>query len=301
MFCYRCGASMPDDAQVCPQCAAPVQNQPLPPPSQEQAPPPPSAWLNVPPAQTSYPQGQFYPGQPFQQPTATDGKATASLVLGILSFLCFGPLTGIPAIICGHLSRTSIRQSMGRLSGEGMALAGLIMGYCNLVFFVLFVAAIMIPNLMRVRVNANEAAAKSLIRTINSKQVTYSTTYPDKGYAPDLATLGPGQSGSCPAGGTAEHACLLDSTLGNYTCTAGSWCIKTSYKYTMAAEERCNEPAPGQESAQHCNYVVMATPVNETMGSKSFCSVADAVVREHSGQISQPITAEVCSSWTPLS
>src|SRR5580765_6090818 len=56
MFCSKCGASMPDDSAVCPQCATPVQGATLPP----QPPPPPqaatptpastSAWLNVPPA-----------------------------------------------------------------------------------------------------------------------------------------------------------------------------------------------------------------------------------------------------------
>jgi type II secretory pathway pseudopilin PulG len=297
---------MPDDAQVCPQCAAPVQNDPVPPPPAAAAPPPPpSAWLNVPPAQPQYaPQGQFYPGQgqPYAQPAQTDTKATVSLVLGIISILCFGVLTGIPAIILGHISRGNISRSMGRLSGGGMALTGLILGYCSLVFSTFFIAAIMIPNLLRARNAANESAAASTVRTLNTSQVTYITMYPGKGYAPDLATLGPGQSGSCAGTGaaTAEHACLIDAILGRYTCTAGSWCTKGAYKYSMAAEEKCDEPAPGQERAQHCNYVVVATPVNESMGTKSYCSVADAVVRVRYGRVSQPITGDECETWNPV-
>src|SRR5436853_444777 len=91
----------------------------------------------------------------------TDGKAIGSLVCGILSLVCFSFLTGIPAIVLGHISRSSIRNSMGRLKGEGMALAGLIMGYISIVLIpvILIVATIAIPSLLRARQTANEAAA----------------------------------------------------------------------------------------------------------------------------------------------
>ena len=32
----------------------------------------------------------------------TSAQAIWSLVLGILSFICFGLFAGIPAVICGH-------------------------------------------------------------------------------------------------------------------------------------------------------------------------------------------------------
>ncbi len=175
MFCFKCGASMPDDSAVCPQCATPVQGVTLPP----QPPPPPqagastpastSAWLNVPPAQSQYPpQGQ----------SQTDGGAIVSMVLGIASFaLCLSFITGIPAIILGHISWSKIRRSAGRLKGEGMALTGLILGYLSLPF-ILIVAAIAIPNLLRARISANESAAMSTVRTINTIQVTYEHCVP---------------------------------------------------------------------------------------------------------------------------
>lgn len=310
MFCFRCGTAMPDDAKVCPKCAAPVENAPAPQNTQA-APPPPapsaqstSAWLNVPPAQAQYPQGQPYAPQPpqYQQQPQTDGKATASLVLGILSILCFGILTGIPAIILGHVSRGNIKRSMGRVSGGGMALAGLILGYCGLFFSTLLIAAVMIPNLLRARITANESAAASTVRTLNTSQVSYSTTYPEKGYAPDLATLGPGQSGSCAGNGTAEHACLIDSVLGNYTCTTGSWCTKGGYKYSVAANRECAESTSGSQenAAQNCNYIVVATPVSTSTGTKSFCSTSDAIIRQHFGLVAEPITVDECSSWSPI-
>src|SRR5689334_21604277 len=166
MFCFKCGASMPDDATICLQCATPVQSVPTapPPPQARQGGPSPvsnSAWLNAPPSQTQYPPQQAYPPQaqpnPGQYQPQTDGKATASLILGILSMLCFGLLTGLPAIILGHISRGNIEQSRGRLTGAGMALTGLILGYVSIVSTIMIIAAIAIPNLMRARMSANES------------------------------------------------------------------------------------------------------------------------------------------------
>src|SRR6266496_6460414 len=45
--------------------------------------------------------------------------AIASFVLGLLSMVCFGFLAGIPAIICGHIARSRVRQSPARYTGAG--------------------------------------------------------------------------------------------------------------------------------------------------------------------------------------
>ncbi len=55
------------------------------------------------------------------------------------------------------------------------------------VAIILIIAAIAIPNLMRSRMAANEASAVGSLRTINTAQVTYSTTY-GTGFGP-LANL----------------------------------------------------------------------------------------------------------------
>jgi type II secretory pathway pseudopilin PulG len=294
---------MPEDATVCPQCATPVQAMPTPPPPPQQPSTPnpasTSAWLNVPPA----PAPSQYPpqAQPYQryQPPKTDGGAIASMVLGIASFvLCLSFLAGIPAIILGHISRSKIRKSMGRLQGDGLALTGLILGYISLLFIPI-IAAIVIPNLLRARISANESAARATVRTINTTQVTYSTTYPEQGYARDLATLG----GNCSGGGTAEHACLLDSQLGQANCTSGVWCQKGAYKYTISSN--CAPPNFGtqqQGTENACaDYVIAATPINSNTGRRSYCSVSDAVIRSRSGfPLDTPPTAEECQGWTPL-
>lgn len=304
MFCFKCGASMPEDATVCPQCATPVQAVPTPPPpSQQPSTPNPastSAWLNVPPAPLQQPPQYPPQAQPYRayQPAKTDGGAITSMVLGIASFaLCLSFLTGIPAIIIGHISLSRIKKSMGRLKGEGLALTGLILGYISLPF-ILIIAAIAIPNLLRARISANEATAASTVRTINTSQITYSTTYPEQGYARDLATLG----GNCTTG-TAEHACLLDRQLGQANCTSGVWCQKGPYRYTVSsncAPARFDEQQQGTDNA--CTeYVIAATPINSNTGRRNYCSVSDAVIRSRfSGPLSTPPTAEECQTWEPL-
>ena len=66
----------------------------------------------------------------------TASVAVASLVLGILGLILIGPLGAIPAIICGHLARTKIKQNPQTLTGDGLAVAGLILGYITLVLSV---------------------------------------------------------------------------------------------------------------------------------------------------------------------
>jgi type II secretory pathway pseudopilin PulG len=315
MFCFKCGASMPDESTVCPQCAAPVQVAPPPAAQTPQAggtpPASTSAWLNPPSAQTQYPAQGQYPSQaqPYRgqnQPLSaqqTDVKATASLVLGIMSLFCLSVLAGIPAIILGHMSKANIRRSMGRLKGDGMATAGLVMGYISTAAMplILIIAAIAIPNLLRAKISANESAAASTMRTINTAQVVYQTKYPEKGYAPDLATLGNGPNGSCSGEGTAEHACLIGGTIGSASCTSGSWCQKGGYRFTVVAD--CGASAAQQGDGTGCKeYVSTASPVSSATGLHNYCSVSDAIIRvRREGPLAKPPTAEECGEWPPIS
>lgn len=81
--------------------------------------------------------------------------AVWSLILGIAALtLCCLPLA-IPAIICGHLARAQVKQAPGVVSGSGMAMAGLIMGYLSVGVLILacILGAIMsvtvLPLIMR--------------------------------------------------------------------------------------------------------------------------------------------------------
>lgn len=88
-----------------------------------------------------------------------------SLVLGILSVVACGPVTGIPAIICGHMARSTIKMDPDNLSGEGMALAGLIMGYFSIIAFILLaivgiLIAITVPSMIHMFQDLQKGAAQ---------------------------------------------------------------------------------------------------------------------------------------------
>jgi hypothetical protein len=84
--------------------------------------------------------GQPFGGQPFGA-RATNGLAIAALVCAICQVF-FWFVTGIPAIVLGHLARRQIRQT-GE-AGDGMALAALIFGYVGLALAALFVVILVV-------------------------------------------------------------------------------------------------------------------------------------------------------------
>jgi hypothetical protein len=64
-----------------------------------------------------------------------NGLGVWSLVLGILSMVCFGPFAGIPAIITGVLGRKAVATNQA--NNGGLALAGIILGAVGCAFWVL--------------------------------------------------------------------------------------------------------------------------------------------------------------------
>jgi len=74
--------------------------------------------------------------QNFQQPYQTSTLAIVSLVLGIVSWFLLPLLGAIVAVITGHMAKREIRDSQGRLTGDGMATVGLVLGYLQLVLSV---------------------------------------------------------------------------------------------------------------------------------------------------------------------
>src|SRR6266852_82488 len=79
------------------------------------------------------------------------------------------------------------------------------------VAIILIIAAIAIPNLLRSRMAANESSAVGTIRTLNTAEVTYSTTYPTVGFGA-LTQLG-GTPATCATTATSTLACLVDDTI----------------------------------------------------------------------------------------
>jgi len=98
------------------------------------------------------PAGPLGPMIPYHQPgyyqamvpvTPTNGLAIGSLVCGILEFFTFG-LAAVPAVILGYLARGQIRHTGER--GDGMAIAGLILGWLAIGGWALFILALAAAN-----------------------------------------------------------------------------------------------------------------------------------------------------------
>jgi type IV pilus assembly protein PilA len=192
------------------------------------------------------------------------GKATASLICGIFFFIL---PAAICAIILGHIAHGEIKRSAGRLIGSGRATAGLVLGYMGVAFipFMLIIAAIAIPNLLRARIAANEASAAGSIRTINTAEVTYATAYPDLGFACDLEKLaGPPDECTRDSGSTSDHACLIDNALGSGR--------KSGYQFSI---EGCSG-----DGRRVTHYQVIARPINQNQsGRRIFCGDQSGVIK----------------------
>ena len=77
--------------------------------------------------------------QQFSAPTPIQNSSNAiiSLICGVMAWLGLFGLGGILAVIFGHLAKNEIKKSSGQISGDGMATAGLVLGYANIAVSVL--------------------------------------------------------------------------------------------------------------------------------------------------------------------
>lgn len=74
-------------------------------------------------------------------PRPTSGLAVASLVGGILGWTLMPIIGSLVGIICGHMARAEIRRDP-RIEGDGMAVAGLVLGWVSIALSVLTLLAI---------------------------------------------------------------------------------------------------------------------------------------------------------------
>ncbi len=130
------------------------------------------------------------------------------------------------------------------------------------VAIILIIAAIAIPNLLRSRIAANQASAVGSLRTMNTAEITYASTY-NAGYSPDLASLGPGTS----ATPTASEAGLIDSVLASG--------VKSGYTFTYTA----GSVVGGRIDT----YTINADPVTPgTTGTNYYFTDHSGVIRQNS-------------------
>jgi len=136
------------------------------------------------------------------------------------------------------------------------------------VAIILIIAAIAIPNLLRSRMAANEASAVGSLRTIDTAEMTYSTTYPSIGYS-SLAGLG-GAAATCatPTGASSTTACLIDDVLANTAVKSG---------YAFSINNLVGAPVIVQYSS-----LALPSVVGQS-GQRAFCSDQSGVIRYNAG------------------
>jgi prepilin-type N-terminal cleavage/methylation domain-containing protein len=164
-----------------------------------------------------------------------------------------------------------------RKNQKGFSLVELLV----VVAVILIIAAIAIPRLTQSRMSANEASAVASLRTINSSEVVYSSTYSvPTVFSADLTSLSDGGTpANCALGvtPTSAHACLIDAALAAATAAPG----KSGYTFTYA-------PAAG-------NYTLTAAPITlDSTGVHYFFTDQTVVIRTNAGA---PATASSTPIW----
>jgi len=79
-----------------------------------------------------------YPALPAAPPTHT--LAIVSLVTGILGLTVCSGIGSVAALVSGYIARDEMRKRPGQYSGEGLALAGVILGWVGIGIWVLSLA-----------------------------------------------------------------------------------------------------------------------------------------------------------------
>jgi uncharacterized Zn finger protein (UPF0148 family) len=150
MFCPQCGAPNEDDAIFCGNCGAVLDADELPAVAESESPEglaseleneiveeiPEAALeeIDIGPVPMSDERSVVPPPPPPPRyapsgAVQTSGLAIASLVSGIAGWTIVPLLGSILAIFLGYAARNEIRRDPDRLTGEGLAVAGLVLGW----------------------------------------------------------------------------------------------------------------------------------------------------------------------------
>ncbi|MGA3166594.1 MAG: prepilin-type N-terminal cleavage/methylation domain-containing protein [Terriglobia bacterium] len=142
------------------------------------------------------------------------------------------------------------------------------------VAIILIIAAIAIPNLLRSRIAANQASAVGSLRTLNTAEITYSSTF-NVGFSSLMTYLAPPVAGSNP---TSTAAGLIDSVL-----AGGS---KSGYAFAYSA-------GPPDSTGRTDYYSFTATPISDSTGTNYYFTDQSGVIRQNN-------TTTASSSDSPI-
>lgn len=152
------------------------------------------------------------------------------------------------------------------------------------VAIILIIAAIAIPNLLRSRMSANEASAVNSLRSINTAEVTFSSTY-GVGYGSLIALSTP--LAGCPVA-LVTAACLIDSSLGGGT--------KSGYTFTAIPAT-----GAGTTASPFVSFNSTAVPVSVGQsGQSDYCSDETGMIRRDPTGASGPVASCATSGLVPV-
>jgi prepilin-type N-terminal cleavage/methylation domain-containing protein len=131
------------------------------------------------------------------------------------------------------------------------------------VAIILIIAAIAIPNLLRSRIAANQASAVGSLRTFNTAEITYASTY-NTGYSSAMNYLAPPTTGNP----TSTAAGLVDSVL-----ASGS---KSGYTFSYT-------PSTNTTTNRTDVYSFNGDPITAgTTGTNHYFTDQSGVIRQNS-------------------
>jgi type IV pilus assembly protein PilA len=131
------------------------------------------------------------------------------------------------------------------------------------VAIILIIAAIAIPNFLRSRISANQASAVASLRTFDTAEISYASTY-NTGYTYDVGYLAPPPPG---VGVTSTAAGLIDSVLASG--------LKSGYNFVYS-------PGPSDSNNRINSYGISAIPVSSSTGTNYYYTDQSGVIRQNS-------------------
>jgi type IV pilus assembly protein PilA len=150
------------------------------------------------------------------------------------------------------------------------------------VAIILIIAAIAIPNLLRARMAANDAAAARNEHTIMSGEIGYYAAYPQIGYG-TLADLGGAATPCVPVIG---QGCLIDNDLATNSNGNG----KSGFNFAATS---------GGTATTGFTYYTTAAPISNLYGTREYCAADDGILRVQVGFAAAPGSYAACLLWTP--